>query len=334
MMKSLFKSLFLILAGSLSLQAMAQSTNVTLTASSAKDAMVAGAGLAGNNYGNIDFMNVYHDDQTTPIIYRSFIHFNLSSIPQNAIITEAKLLLTPQSVDDTVNFGYYVERVDTTWDEGTITWNNQEGTFSSDRVICDTTDAQTDTTHHIDVKTHVQNMVNYPYNNHGWAIRLDDENQSGYDYGLSFYSTDHVNASYRPQLEITYVLPIEITSRVTHCTNGNTDGAVDLTVTGGSGNYDKFVLYRVDKKTGYTAREETTVITSLTSGVDNTSIDGSSLQPGLYRAFITDDLWTANTDYDNAHFKKIFSLFGRRRRSYHILYFSQYQLYRRCTDRK
>jgi len=315
---NILKKILFIVSSIISLQGFSQSTTVTLnTTTGIDDAMVVGAGLVNTNYGTQTTMGVFRDDQVTPIISRSFIRFDLSSIPANAIITSATLKLTTSSVTSSpTSYDYIVERVDiddyvngNNWDEATITWNNQPAVISSDAITVYSSGASPEQstyngTQEVDVKLHVQNMVNYSYNNHGWGIRLSDETVSGNDYGVYFHTSEAT--SNKPELEVTYVLPLQIESTVTHCTSGSNNGSVDLTVSGGSGTYSRLVLYRIDKNVSYTAREVVNTISTHTT-VNNTLIDETNnLQPGLYRVYLRDALWTGNNAYDNAHFVENF----------------------------
>ena len=294
----------------LSAQITTTTVNVTAEAVSG-DAMVGSAGLSNSNFSGLDFMNVMRDDQTTPIIYRSFVSFKLSQIPTNAIITNATLKLVPKTITNPVSYSYDVERATSAWTENSITWANQSTTFSSDMISVDPTTSVSTLPHQIDVKSHVQNMVNYPYNNHGWRIHLNKENEVGNDYGVTFYTANHVNPQFRPTLEVSYVLPMEVTSVITHCTPGNDDGTVDFTISKGSANYNHCALYKIDIDDTQVAKTTLTLISSGTT-VNNTSIDATNLSPGLYMFRLRDALWTANNTYNNNNFYEYYHfLVGR-----------------------
>ena len=294
----------------LSAQITTTTVNVTAEAVSG-DAMVGSAGLSNSNFSGLDFMNVMRDDQTTPIIYRSFISFKLSQIPTNAIVTSATLKLVPKTITNPVSYSYDVERATSAWTENSVTWANQSTTFSSDMISVDPTTSVSTLPHQIDVKSHVQNMVNYPYNNHGWRIHLNKENEVGNDYGVTFYTANHVNPQFRPTLEVSYVLPMEVTSVITHCTPGNDDGTVDFTISKGSANYNHCALYKIDIDDTQVAKTTLTLISSGTT-VNNTSIDATNLSPGLYMFRLRDALWTANNTYNNNNFYEYYHfLVGR-----------------------
>ena len=288
----------------------AQTTLITVNVagtSTSGDAMVMNI-LPNTNYGSVGIMSVYFDDQTTPAISRSYLSFDLSQIPINAIVTSATLKLTPMvsSIQTNVSYGYNLERSMDSWIEGNLNSTNQPtNVYVSDMISVNSGDASSTNVHQINVKTHVQNMVNYPYNNHGWRIGLDDESIGGSgDYGLSFYTSNHSNSTFHPELDITYIMPIEITSTVSHSTNGNNDGSVDIAIAGGSGNYSKYNLYRIDINPDPTKPSFEIIVPIQNSNTVNNSITIGNLEPGLYRVIIRDALWSGSNNYNNGHFLK------------------------------
>ncbi|MGV6862649.1 MAG: DNRLRE domain-containing protein [Putridiphycobacter sp.] len=264
-----------------------------------QDAMVGSAGLKKINFGSNTFMNVFCDNsQTTPIVYRSFLDFDLSYIPTNAIITEAQLILTPKSIDTSQSFSYYVSRVDSTWAHDTINWENQPGFFDSDQITVDATTAMSMSEDQINVTTHVQNMVNYPYNNYGWQLRLTNESLEELSYGLEFYSSNEYDVvESRPKLIVKYVLPVEISTSVTHCTPGNNDGTSLITLSGGSGTYSNYWVYKVNIDPNNPNKQ-------ISAGIDYGAITGNTinvqnLDAGLYVVRVTNPDYSG---YTNRHF--------------------------------
>ncbi|RLG55265.1 MAG: hypothetical protein DRN95_07990, partial [Candidatus Hydrothermarchaeota archaeon] len=55
-------------------------------------------------------------------VYRTFIYFNLSSLPHNAIIVSAKLWIQVKENDLNTDTILYVRRVEQYWSEDWITW--------------------------------------------------------------------------------------------------------------------------------------------------------------------------------------------------------------------
>jgi len=269
-----------------------------------QDAFIGSAGLREVNFGSFNTLNVFHDEQarTVPNIFRSYLSFNLTHVPKNAIITNATLYLTPRSVSTGQLFAYQLERVDTSWNVDSVKWVNQAGSYSSDALLIKDPYSKSTSVHEIDVKSHIQNMINYPYNNHGWKIRLTNENLNDLDYGINFHSSNSDLISNRPKLIISYVLPIEISSQVTHCTIGNADGELDLTISNGSGNYNFYDLSKVDGDSVQVINSSTTF---------SSILNFSNLEPGLYMIKLRDALYNGSDMTDNALWKIKFFLVGR-----------------------
>jgi hypothetical protein len=81
---------------------------------------------SNNNYGSEDTIHTKHQaKEGTDDDRRSYLKFNLSSIPAGATITSATLRLYKENDDDSGSRTVYVYNVsDDTWTEGTVTWNN------------------------------------------------------------------------------------------------------------------------------------------------------------------------------------------------------------------
>jgi isochorismate synthase EntC len=142
---------------------------------------------------------------------RGLIQFDLSSISAGATIQSATLTLynNPTSQNAFLNgeHSYYsgsnqstLSRVITTWNENTVTWNNQPAVTSVNSVTL-----PEDTTPHenyvLNVMQLVQDMVNNPSTSFGFMLQLDTES---YYRCLLFATSDHPNASLHPKLEICY----------------------------------------------------------------------------------------------------------------------------------
>ncbi len=300
---NIFRIKFLIVSIFLSFSLFSQITSEVIILSenaSGQDAMVGSSGLLDVNFGTEPYLNVYHDQDVTPIIARSFVQFDLTHIPTNAIIISAELVLTPMFISNEQSFNYNVRRVDSIWLEGTINWRIQNDEFISDGIRIESPNSSSTLTHSINVDKHVQNMVNYPYNNHGWKISLDNETLVG-DYGVSFYSSNYTDASKRPKLSISYVLPIEIDVEVSHCTPGNDDGTVDITINGGSGNYSNYGLYRMYENPEVLAQQVSARVSSGT--ISGNLISVENLEPSLYMIRVS------NPDYSG--YKYLHFMVGR-----------------------
>ncbi len=274
-------------------------TYVSTLENPVQDATVGSAGLINTNMGGLDFFNVLRDDNTTPIVYRSFIQFDLSQIPKEAILISAKLKLTTKT-NSVSNYDYSIERVNDNWTDNTITWNNQPTTNLSDILKVEPPTSMS-TLQEIDVYKHVYQMVRMPFLNNGWCIKLWDESITGSDYGNSFYSSDEIDINKRPSLEITYTMPIKIEGEVTHCTPGNSDGKIDFTLSGGSSDqYHLFRLYKLDTTSTTNSGMSYTYahyLSNSSSVMDNDIVDVDSLEPGAYVAQVYDSLSYTTPSY-------------------------------------
>ena len=250
----------------------------SVTISITKDAQVISGALGNNNYGSSSNFYVYKDASYTR---RTFLEFDCSNIPENAIILSADLKLRAYLVFNSQNHPFYIETVDASWTEGGITWNNQPSSTSSTRISIPHNETTTTSTYQeFDVTDHVQRMVNYPSLNHGLVIKLQNETLSG-NYGVAYRSSEYSTQQNGiiPKIEVKYVLPIEITGDVFHATNGNTDGSIEIDVTEGSGTYSSYEWFELSNET----------LTSLESGTNIANADLDNIDDGLYLFTVEDD---------------------------------------------
>ncbi|MDP4240828.1 MAG: DNRLRE domain-containing protein, partial [Bacteroidota bacterium] len=149
-------------------------------------------------------------------ILRSVLAFDLSTIPENAVITSAKLSLHSwDSTDHSLGLHWnsdgsnasWLERVTTNWDQNTVTWNNQPSTTELNRVSLPETTSSTENYLDVDVTQLVQDMVANPSSSFGFMLKLQAED--GYRR-MNFCSSDHPNKAYHPKLEIAYTLTTKI----------------------------------------------------------------------------------------------------------------------------
>jgi hypothetical protein len=147
----------------------------------------------------------------TPMRQRGLIEFNVTSIPVGATVQMARLTLynNPTSSNGFLNgeHSHYsgsnqssLKRVTSAWNENTVTWNNQPSTTSVNQVTLPQ-DIAAHQNYVLDVTQHVQDMVNNPVNNFGFMLQLDTEQ---YYRCLLFASSDHVDSTIHPKLEICY----------------------------------------------------------------------------------------------------------------------------------
>lgn len=145
---------------------------------------------------------------STPAIIRALIDFDLSTIPQNSIISNAKISF--YAWDSTIGFGAhtpginaaYIQRVTSNWDENTVTWANKPTSTSANRVFISSTTTSNEDKVNIDITQLIQDIINEaPANRHGLLLYQQFENSRKV---MNFCSSDHGNPLKRPKLEVTY----------------------------------------------------------------------------------------------------------------------------------
>ena len=131
--------------------------------------------------------------------------FNLGSIPATATISSAYLNLynavNLHSYDVESRYTIsttYLRRVTESWDESTITWNDQPATTTTNQVSLDAPLSGSDDFTDINVTPIINDMLNE--GNYGFLLRLQTE----YKYRhVIFASSDYAYAADRPMLSIT-----------------------------------------------------------------------------------------------------------------------------------
>jgi len=165
--------------------------------------------MPDNNYGNIpkfDCSGWTHSGD--PGVNRGIIDFDLSSIPENAVITDAKLnlyfvCLEPSYFGHTGENDAYLQLITQPWEENTVTWNTQPATTEDFQVyLPPSADPYMDYTD-LDVTELVQKLQSEPETYHGIMLRLLNENPYRC---LLFASSDLDTAEMRPKLVVTYTL--------------------------------------------------------------------------------------------------------------------------------
>jgi hypothetical protein len=200
-------------AALLSLAASAQTT-LTLQpdAATGKDAELFSCipcGYSNQNFGNIaENCAIAWTKNGADHKIRSLIQFDLSSIPAGATVISATLSLSwaPGS-DEGNHFGIFgsnkawLQRVTSSWQENTVTWNNQPTTTTTNRVAVAGSTSGTQNYPNINVRILVQDMVNDPAHSFGFMLRLQTETVYK---KLVFASSDHWNPALRPKLVVVY----------------------------------------------------------------------------------------------------------------------------------
>jgi len=155
-----------------------------------------------NNYALLSYTGIGNSAST---IVRTYIEFDLSSIPADVRITDADLKLYQYNTIGPDNFIVGLHKVTSNWDESTITWNLQP-TSSTDAEVTSNITVGTITWKSWDIDTLVQSWLDGDITNYGMVLKDTDEssvNTIAY-FWTSDYTTD---ATKRPILEIDYYIP-------------------------------------------------------------------------------------------------------------------------------
>ena len=190
-----------------------------------KDAAVSSEGpgnIPGDRESVLSATWTYYVDL---MLIRNYLAFDLSSLPENSIITDARLSLFYNPTDPHESWDYhtgennlYIQRVTSEWDEHTVEWSNQPSTTIDNRVKLPPSTSPTQDYLDIDVTDLIIDMTGSTVENHGFMIRMVDE--LNYYKSVVFASSDHANSSLWPKLVLTY-LPDSLTNCVTFKPNAD-----------------------------------------------------------------------------------------------------------------
>jgi hypothetical protein len=152
------------------------------------------------NYGSSTFLQVRSKEADN---MRSYVKFDLSSIPPGAIVTSATLKLYMYDAPGESRL-YEIRRIMENWAENEITWNNQPSVSPNFSI------AVTGTTDGVwlswDVTSDAQNFYSGILPNYGWRI-ADVLEDSSIGREAKFRSREYTdNTSLRPILEVEYFL--------------------------------------------------------------------------------------------------------------------------------
>lgn len=187
--------------------------------------------LPDNYYGTIGTMNVTKNSLG---VYRSFLKFDLSSIPSDAVITSAILKLTPsgtENVGSTNSTDLYLDVCNSSWAEGSLSHSSN---ISNNTLFTTVTESNfSSSKRQFQVKAHVQAMIEGRLPNYGWRIRRNDEVTN---ISTVYYTREDANQLNRPQLDIQYYRRSYVNSATIVHTSAltSTDGSVSPTILYGS----------------------------------------------------------------------------------------------------
>lgn len=213
----MYKNLFFFGAAFMILNVASAQVTLTLQpdAAAGKDAEIFSCGPCGyqntNHGGQRDFDAIGWTNGGNSSNVRSLIQFDLSSIPTNAVVTDARFSLyynssSPEGTHFNTFFTpntSYLRRVTSAWSEYSVTWNNQPSVTTTNQVSLAATTSSTQNFTNINIKSFVQYWVNNPSQNFGMQFRVQTEAKYR---KLIFASSDHSTPSLRPKLVVTYTV--------------------------------------------------------------------------------------------------------------------------------
>jgi hypothetical protein len=160
--------------------------------------------------------------------FRSLFRYDVSSIPANAVITNARLYLYAKTNAINGNYGNptfgtantsLLQKVLVKWNMAGTGWANQPATTTAgQKTLAQSTSTAQD--YVIDITDFVQSWVNKPDSNYGMLLRLQAEQY----YNSMIFNSGQASDSLKPRLEICYTVP---TPGVDSCRANFTDSIVD-----------------------------------------------------------------------------------------------------------
>jgi hypothetical protein len=172
---------------------------VTLTTTSSTSVADTGTNQAspGTNTGTTTTMLVASASSANR---RSFVRFDLSSIPSTARVQSATLQLT-MSTAPTATRTYEVDKVNAAWAESTLTWTNMPTAAAATATVASGTTSGVNLTWNVtaDAKTFVANSST----NFGWQIK-DTTESSATARTATFRTREWTTATQRPTLTVIY----------------------------------------------------------------------------------------------------------------------------------
>lgn len=167
-----------------------------------KDAVVQNT-MPGNNFGEDNFSIVGNASSTMILFY---LQFDLSSIPEEAVITEANLSLYQNNFWGSQDFSIGLYRVYEPWEESTITWDNRPTISPQINSPQTVSSGYTGWVTWEGLAELVEGWMREDFYNYG--ILLQDTDEITADSTAYFCTSENINfPSCSPKLEIKYYLP-------------------------------------------------------------------------------------------------------------------------------
>jgi len=167
-----------------------------------KDATVQNT-MPDNNFGEDNF-SIVGNANSTMILF--CLQFDLSSIPEEAVITEANLSLYQNNFWGSQDFAIGLYRVYEPWEESTITWDNRPTVSPQINLPQTVSSGYTGWVTWEGLAELVEGWIREDFYNYG--ILLQDTDEITADSTAYFCTSENINIpSCSPKLEIKYYLP-------------------------------------------------------------------------------------------------------------------------------
>jgi hypothetical protein len=167
-----------------------------------KDSMVVNQ-LPDTNY--VDNLYFSLGNLSASVFLRGYLQFDISSIPNDAVIIKSDLKLYQYQTIGTEGFMIGLHQVTENWEENVITWNNQPKYEPSPESTSTITVGAT-TWLSWDITALLQGWVDGSIVNYGVVLKDTDESLG--DTFIRCYTSDYTaNPNQCPKLEITYYIP-------------------------------------------------------------------------------------------------------------------------------
>ena len=179
----------------------AESTKTLQPGAEGKDALV-NSFLTESNYEGSSIIDAGNFASGTTV--RSYIQFNLSSVPADARVIDADLKLY-QYNSGTKNSTINLYKVTSGWQEGTLNWNSQPN-YSTEAEYSTNITAGVVAWKSWDIDSFVQGWLDGTISNYGMALVNTDE--TTLDTFVYFHSSDYATDTTKcPKLVISYYIP-------------------------------------------------------------------------------------------------------------------------------
>ncbi len=242
-----------------------------------KDAYLV-SGSPSSNYGNSEVL-VAGSEDVRIAMFRTALQVDLTSIPENAVISSAKLFLYKHTGYTTSgNEDFLLERFESSWSEASISYSNQPRTDGTTIKLLEKVNGL----YSFDITSDVINMYNGTQVNYGWLLRAGNETVNySEEY---FYSKEYKSAPFRPYVEVVYSSPFIVADAViNHATDSTTnDGSISPDISGGSGNY----TYSWIEGSSGSNLGSSASLNGLSSGWYGVHVTDDSTSEEIYMAFI------------------------------------------------